>query len=153
MSFATERASWQFAERKTVFIVSLICLVTALPIIAILVLALTPSVSPWPANLPRLIVSTTLLCAGAAGIALLVGTILAWLVTFYQFPGRRSLKWVALLPLALPGYIISFVYVDAFTYAGPVQQALRDFFGWTKPADYWFPEIRSLGGAMLVERI
>jgi iron(III) transport system permease protein len=150
MSLTQDRTGWQAAPLRAFALVALICLITALPILAIFVLALTHGSSAWPANLPRLVWSTVALCVGAAGIALLVGTLLAWLVTYYQFPGRRSLKWMALLPLALPGYIISFVYVDAFTYAGPVQQAIRTLFGWSKPDDYWFPEIRSLGGAMLV---
>ncbi len=59
-------------------------------------------------------------------------------------------KWMALLPLALPGYIVSFVYVDALTFAGPLQQMLRNLFGWVRPDDYWFPDIRSLAGAMFV---
>lgn len=150
MSLTQDRTGWQAAPLRAFALVVLICLVTALPILAIFALALTQGSSAWPANLPRLVWSTVALCSGAAGIALVVGTVLAWLVTFYQFPGRRSLKWMALLPLALPGYIISFVYVDAFTYAGPVQQALRNLFGWSKPDDYWFPDIRSLGGAMVV---
>jgi iron(III) transport system permease protein len=150
MSLAHDHAGWQPGTVRAHILVILICLVTALPILAIFALALTQGNSLWPANLPRLVWSTVALCAGAASIALVVGTVLAWLVTFYQFPGRRSLKWMALLPLALPGYIISFVYVDAFTYAGPVQQTLRNLAGWTKPGDYWFPEIRSLGGAIVV---
>ncbi len=150
MSLTQDRTGWQAAPLRALALVVLICLVTALPILAIFALALTQGSSAWPGNLPRLVWSTVALCAGAAGIALVVGTLLAWLVTFYQFPGRRSLKWMALLPLALPGYIISFVYVDAFTYAGSVQQGLRNLFGWAKPDDYWFPEIRSLGGAMVV---
>ena len=150
MSLTQDRTGWQAAPLRAFALVVLICLVTALPILAIFALALKQGSSAWPANLPRLVWSTVALCSGAAGIALVVGTVLAWLVTFYQFPGRRSLKWMALLPLALPGYIISFVYVDAFTYAGPVQQALRNLYGWSKPDDYWFPDIRSLGGAMVV---
>ena len=150
MSLTQDRTGWQAAPLRALTLVVLICLITALPILATFALALTQGSSAWPSNLPRLVWFTVALCAGAAGIALLVGTLLAWLVTFYQFPGRRSLKWMALLPLALPGYIISFVYVDAFTYAGSVQQGLRNLFGWAKPDDYWFPEIRSLGGAMVV---
>ncbi len=150
MSLTQDRTGWQAAPLRALTLVVLICLITALPILATFALALTQGSNAWPANLPRLVWSTVALCTGAAGIALVVGTLLAWLVTFYQFPGRRSLKWMALLPLALPGYIISFVYVDAFTYAGSVQQGLRNLFGWAKPDDYWFPEIRSLGGAMVV---
>jgi iron(III) transport system permease protein len=150
MSLAQDSGRWRESSVRASFFVILICAVTALPIIAVFALALTERYGVWPANLPRLVWSTLALCAGAASLSLVIGTVTAWLVTFYQFPFRRSLKWMALLPLALPGYIISFIYVDAFTYAGPVQQALRNLFGWSKPQDYWFPEIRSLGGAMFV---
>ncbi len=136
--------------RRALTLTGLVAVVAALPILAIFYLSFTGSNSSWPVNLPRLILTTVELCGGAGMIALVIGTVMAWLVTFYSFAGRRFLKWMALLPLALPGYIISFVYVDAFTYAGPVQQSLRDLFGWTRPADYWFPEIRSTGGAMVV---
>jgi iron(III) transport system permease protein len=68
----------------------------------------------------------------------------------YDFPGRSFLKWMLLLPLAMPGYIISFLYVDALTFAGPVQTYLRQIFGWSSPTDYWFPDIRSVGGAVVV---
>jgi iron(III) transport system permease protein len=125
-------------------------LVTALPILAIVFLALRGTSSGWPSNLTHLLGTTVALCVGAGALALLIGTTMAWLVSMYRFPGRLPLKWMALLPLAMPGYIISFVYVEAFTYAGPVQQMLRDFFGWARPGDYWFPEIRSTGGAIFV---
>ncbi|MEL0188126.1 MAG: iron ABC transporter permease, partial [Alphaproteobacteria bacterium] len=59
-------------------------------------------------------------------------------------------EWMLLLPAAIPAYIIAYTYTDFLEYAGPVQSMLRDMFGWRRPADYWFPEIRSLGGAMLV---
>jgi iron(III) transport system permease protein len=150
MLLAKDRGGWPTGSPRVSFLVVLICTITALPILAIFALAMGQGSGTWPANLPRLVWSTLALCAGAASLSLIIGTVTAWLVTFYQFPFRRSLKWMALLPLALPGYIISFIYVDAFTYAGPVQQALRDVFGWSKPQDYWFPEIRSLGGAIFV---
>jgi iron(III) transport system permease protein len=60
------------------------------------------------------------------------------------------LEWMLLLPAAIPAYIIAYTYTDFFEYAGPLQSALRQLFGWQSPGDYWFPEIRSLGGAMLV---
>jgi iron(III) transport system permease protein len=67
-----------------------------------------------------------------------------------RFPGRRVFEWALLLPLAMPAYIVAFVYTDVFEYAGPVQGALRDLFGWQSARDYWFPEIRSMGGAIFV---
>ncbi len=150
MALALARTDGNEGFRRALLVAGLVALVTALPILAVFFLSFTGSTAGWPANLSRLVLTTIELCVGAGAIALVIGTVMAWLVTLYRFPGRLFLKWTALLPLALPGYIISFVYVDAFTYAGPVQQTLRDLTGWAKPSDYWFPEIRSVGGAMLV---
>ena len=73
-----------------------------------------------------------------------VGT--AWVVTMCRFPGRRLFEWTLLLPLAMPAYVIGYTYTGMFEFAGPVQTALRELMGWTRD-DYWFPEVRSLGGA------
>lgn len=67
-----------------------------------------------------------------------------------RIPGERMLQWSLVLPLAMPGYIIGYIYTDWFDYAGPVQIFLRDVFGWQSVHDYWFPSIRSLGGACIV---
>jgi iron(III) transport system permease protein len=152
MANATVRNAFSKVDRGGISLVlsGLLALVMATPLVAILVLAIAGQAGPWPLNLPRLIWTTVQLCVGAGLLALTIGTVLAWLVAFHSFPGRSLLRWMALLPLALPGYIISFVYVEAFTYAGPIQQALRDVFGWNNTGDYWFPEIRSLGGAIFV---
>ncbi len=132
----------------------LLALAMATPVLAVAVLALGGGLSSWPnliANvLPQLAITTVLLCGLCGLLSLILGTACAWLVSFYNFPGRTFLSWMALLPLALPGYIISFVYVDALTFAGPLQTALRKLFGWASPADYWFPEIRSVAGAAIV---
>jgi iron(III) transport system permease protein len=146
----------RFASRKpdgsglALLTVATVASIVALPILAIGFLALSGTAGAWPSNLPRLVWTTVELCLTAAVISLAIGSSLAWLVTMYSFPGRRFLRWMALLPLALPGYIISFVYVDALTFAGPVQQVLRDVFGWAHPQDYWFPDIRSTWGAGFV---
>ena len=57
-------------------------------------------------------------------------------------------EWALLLPMAMPAYVVAYVYTDILEYAGPIQGLLRDIFGWTTKRDYWFPEIRSLGGAI-----
>jgi iron(III) transport system permease protein len=62
------------------------------------------------------------------------------------FPGSRFFAWALLLPLAMPSYVMAYAYTDFLQYAGPVQTALREAFGWTY-GDYWFPEVRSLPGA------
>jgi len=66
------------------------------------------------------------------------------------FPGRRVFQWALLVPLALPTYIIAYTYIDFLSYPGALQMNLRQIFGWSSPRDYWFPEIRSMGGAIFV---
>ncbi|HSH42233.1 MAG TPA: iron ABC transporter permease [Arenicellales bacterium] len=89
------------------------------------------------------------LVAGVAAGTLLIGVSSAWLVTQYRFPGRDVLVWLLLLPLAMPGYIIAYTYTGMLDFAGPLQTGLRDAFGWSAQ-DYWFPPIRSLGGAIVM---
>ena len=87
---------------------------------------------------------------GVAAVTFAVGTAAAWLVTMYRFPGREVLDRLLVLPLAVPTYIIAYCYVELFDYAGPVQTFLRSAFGFTGAGDYWFPPVRSLGGAIFV---
>jgi iron(III) transport system permease protein len=88
--------------------------------------------------------------AGIGALTLLIGTGTAWLVTMYRFPGRSVFQWLLLLPLAIPTYIIAYTYLEMLDYSGSLQTALRAMFGWHDAKDYWFPDIRSLGGAILV---
>jgi iron(III) transport system permease protein len=95
-------------------------------------------------------VRNSLILALGSGLgAALLGTGAAWWVAMYRFPGRGILEWALLLPLAMPTYVIAYVYTDLLQYAGPVQTALREVFGWQR-GDYWFPDVRSLGGAIVV---
>lgn len=99
--------------------------------------------------LPTYIANTALLMLLAGGIAGVTGTASAWLIAATRFPGRRVLGWALVLPLALPAYLAAYVYADMLDYAGPVQNALRGAAGWGA-RDYWFPDIRSLGGGAFV---
>ena len=99
---------------------------------------------------PRYVANTVALMAGVGLVSLAFGLSTAWLVTRYEFPFSRLLDWTLLLPATVPAYIIAYTYTDLLEYAGPVQGLLREVFGWTSARDYWFPEIRSLGGAILV---
>ena len=83
-------------------------------------------------------------------LSLLFGVPTAWLVAMCQVPGRRALQWALMLPMAMPSYIVAYVYTDLLDYSGPLQAGLRSLFDWQSPADYWFPAIRSLGGAAWV---
>ncbi len=97
--------------------------------------------------LPRYVGNTLVLIVGVGVGVLIIGTSTAWLVAMCEFPGRRFFEWALILPLAFPAYIIAYAYTDLLSHPGLVQSTLRDLTGWG-PRDYWFPNIRSLGGAM-----
>ncbi len=132
----------------------LIALTIALPILTILFLSFTPSENIWPhllsTVLPGYVWRTLGLLIGVGFLTFIIGTASAWLVTMREFPLRRTMQWACLMPLAMPSYIVSYAYVDFLNYAGPLQSWLRGIAGWTSPRDYYFPEIRSLSGAILV---
>ncbi|MDO6686942.1 MULTISPECIES: ABC transporter permease [unclassified Agarivorans] len=94
--------------------------------------------------------NTLLLCMGVALFTAFIGTGAAWLVTRFNFPLKSVFVWALLLPLAVPSYILAFVITDQLEYAGFVQKSLRAIFGWQTARDYWFPEIRSIQGAIAV---
>ncbi|WP_232214511.1 ABC transporter permease [Rubidibacter lacunae] len=77
-----------------------------------------------------------------------IGVSTAWLVTTCRFPGCRCFEWGLLLPLAAPAYILAYAYTVMLDFFGPVQTGLRSVFGWQGFADYWFPNVQSLWGAI-----
>lgn len=97
--------------------------------------------------LAEYITNSIWLCLGVASGVSLIGVSTAWLTTQHTFPGQRFFAWALVLPMAMPAYVLAYLYTDLLQFAGPVQTTLRDFFGWTR-ADYRFPDIRSLGGAI-----
>ena len=103
----------------------------------------------WSTILPRTLFNTFRLSVGVTFGTLILGVGSAWLVTAYDFWGRRLFERLLMLPLAIPGFIMGFVYVSIFEFAGPVQTMLRDQFGWSRN-DYWFPNIASPAGLILV---
>ncbi|MEE8213499.1 MAG: iron ABC transporter permease [Alphaproteobacteria bacterium] len=130
----------------------LIAAAVVVPIVAVIFIGLTPGDEIWShlaSTVLPLYISTTLQLMIGVGIGtLIIGVGTAWLVSTCRFPGKRLFVWALLLPMAMPAYVIAYVYTDILEYAGPVQGLLRDVFGWTTKREYWFPEIRSLGGAV-----
>jgi iron(III) transport system permease protein len=126
----------------------------AIPVIAVVWLAFSADDDIWAhlsaTVLPLYIRETFLLMVGVGVGTLVIGTGTAWLVTMCRFPGSRVFEWAMLLPLAVPSYVLAFVITDQLEYAGALQVGLREIFGWKDRQDYWFPEIRSLGGAATV---
>ena len=129
----------------------LIAVALTVPIIAVIFIGLTPSDEIWShmvsTVLPLYISTTIQLMIGVGVGTLIIGVGSAWLVSTCRFPGKRIFEWALLLPMAMPAYVIAYVYTDILEYAGPVQELVRNIFGWTTKQEYWFPEIRSLGGA------
>jgi iron(III) transport system permease protein len=99
--------------------------------------------------LPEYIANSLWLCIGVGCGVGLIGVATAWLTAMHDFPGRRIFDWALVLPLAMPAYVMAYVYTDFLQFVGPVQSLLRDTFGW-EYGDYWFPDIRTLPGAMLM---
>jgi iron(III) transport system permease protein len=124
-----------------------------LPILAVVASVFGAAGDTW-AHLARTalvayVSNTALLVAGVAAGVVSIGVLSAWLVTAYRFPGQRALEWALVLPLAMPAYVMAYAYTDWLQFTGPLQTALRAATGW-QAREYWFPEIRSLGGAALL---
>ena len=97
--------------------------------------------------LPEFIRNTIVMCIGVGLGVSSIGITAAWLTTMLDFPGRRFFEWALVLPLAVPAYVMAYVYTDFLQFVGPVQTGLRETFGW-QAGDYWFPDVRSVGGAI-----
>jgi len=131
-----------------------IAAIIAIPILTIFYMALSSEKNIWPhlssTVLPGYIITTLIVLFGVGLITLVIGIGLAWIVTVYNFPFRRILEWLCLIPLAMPTYIIAYTYGEIFDYPGFLQSSLRFIFGWQSYKDYWFPDIYSNGGVIFV---
>ena len=99
--------------------------------------------------MPTYIFNTIMLVLGTMLLSLIIGIPTAWIMAMCRIPGEKYLQWALVLPLAMPGYIVGYIFTDWFDFAGPVQILLRDITGWSA-GEYWFPDIRTLTGAIIV---
>lgn len=147
-------ATWPTAKILGVAIALVAAALVAFPLASLARLALVGDAELWPHLaayvLPVAALQTVLLLLGVAAVTAVAGVGTAWLVTTFEFRGRDTMLWMLPLPLAIPTYIAAYVYVDILDAAGPLQTALRGLFGWRAAGEYWFPPIRSLGGAIFV---
>ncbi len=124
-----------------------ICIV---PIVAAAAAALTGDLSTWrdvlSSVLPRYTITTLILVVIVGTSTAVIGSVTAWLVTVYRFPGAKLLEVALALPLAFPAFVLAYAYTYLLDHPGPVQTLLRDLTG-LGPRDYWFPNVRSIGGA------
>ena len=127
-----------------------IALLVLVPLFVIALAWLEPAWDIWKhfkeTLLTRLILNTLVLVAGVSAGTLLLGITLAWLTGACSFPGRKIFSWALLLPLAMPTYVLAFVFLGILDYSGPVQTQLREWFG----REAWFPDVRSAYGVILV---
>jgi iron(III) transport system permease protein len=130
-----------------------LALLLALPVLTIAGFVLVPSGDVWghlaETVLADYVTNSLLLMLGVAAGTLIGGVGTAWLASMCRFPGRGLFEWALLLPMAMPAYIVAYTYTGLLDYAGPLQGALRAATGWGH-GDYRFPEVRSLGGAVLM---
>lgn len=132
----------------------LVSVVVLLPIASLMLIALSGNAEEWRylfgSILPRASGVTLWLLVLVAVSTGVVGVATAWLVVAFDFPLRRLFSWALVLPLAVPPYLAAYAFAEFFLYTGPVQGLVRAIFGFQTSRDYWFPDIRSTGGAAFV---
>ena len=136
-------------------IISIIIILLLLsPVISIIISSFHNTYDLWihliNTRLKYYLYNTFMLMFGVCLTTFLIGVSLAWMVCRYNFYMKNLIEWALLLPLALPSYIVAYCYTNFFEYSGIVQTILRDLFNFSSPSEYYFPEIRSLGGAVFV---
>ena len=126
-------------------------LILSLPILTIAFSVFEPPGENWQhlkdTVLPEYLGNSLLLTFGVGSGTLLIGVSTAWLTAMCRFPGKNLFVWLLLLPMAMPAYIVAYTYTGMFDFAGPVQTTIRDWTGW-RYQEYYFPQIRSMGGAI-----
>lgn len=154
-------SAFPFAHIKSIFPsnsfavgAGLVAIFIGMPIFALLVMAMSGDLSSLmhvsATILPKASRNTILLLVGLCIFTGSIGAISAWLVSFFEFPGRRIFAWALMLPLAVPTYISAYAFTEFFIFTGPVQTLVRNMGGFSSSRDYWFPDIRSLPGAVFV---
>ncbi|RBP79981.1 iron ABC transporter permease [Marinomonas rhizomae] len=146
-SSLASKSKWDWLKVAAMFIAAIL----ALPILVVLVNVLIGNGEVWKhlyqTVLAEYISNSLLLMLGVGVGVLIIGVPCAWLTSMCDFPGRTFLSWALLLPMAVPAYIIAYTYTGVLDFAGPVQSFIRELTGW-RYGEYWFFEIRSLGGAI-----
>lgn len=130
-----------------------VAVLVAIPVITVAANIFVPSGDIWQhlasTVLPDYIKNSFWLMIGVGTGVFIIGVGTAWLVTMCRFPGSRWFNWMLILPMAVPAYLMAYTYTDFLAYTGPFQSMLRDITGWGL-GDYLFPNVRSLGGAILM---
>src|SRR4051812_8091080 len=151
------RNGWRFKGRGRFSALAVLAIVVAcvlaLPVVVVLANVFAPSSGTWShlvsTVLGEYVLNSLLLMAGVAFGVIIGGVSTAWLTVMCRFPGRRGFEWALLLPMAMPAYVMAYAYTDFLQFSGPLQTWVREVTGWG-PREYWFPDVRSLGGAVVM---
>jgi iron(III) transport system permease protein len=134
--------------------VALVALLPAIPVVSLALTSFQGSFDGWPDLiryvLPNAAFQSLTLLVGVGAFVAVVGCGSAWLVTAYEFPGRRVLSWMLLLPLAIPTYVVAYAYLDLTHPLGPLQGAVRWLLGYASPREFRLPDIRGMAGCTLL---
>lgn len=129
------------------------CFLILTPVLAIISSFFTPQPDIWQhlaeTVLSDYVLNSLALVLGVSVLTLFLGVTSAWLIATCEFPGKVWLQWLLMLPMAMPAYILAYIYTGILDFSGFVQSHIRELMGWGY-GDYYFPDIRSLGGAILV---
>lgn len=138
---------------KWTFLSMAIAVLISIPILTVIFSIFTPAGEIWRhlANtvLDDYILNSVLLIFGVSFGVIVLGVSSAWLITMTDFPGRRIFEWASILPFAIPAYLMAYIYTDFLDIAGPMQTTIRNVFGLSL-GNYWFPNIRSIEGAIII---
>lgn len=135
------------------FITIFIALLVAIPVLTVAANIFVPSGDIWQhlasTVLKSYILNSFWLMIGVGTGVFILGVGTAWLITMCRFPGSRWFRWMLILPMAVPAYLMAYTYTDFLAFTGPFQSMLRELTGW-QLGDYWFPNVRSIGGAIIM---
>lgn len=130
-----------------------IALLISIPVFTVVFSVFTPAGEIWShlaaTVLDDYILNSVMLIFGVSFGVILLGVSSAWLITMTDFPGRRFFEWASILPFAIPAYLLAYIYTDFLDIAGPFQTMIRNLFG-LGIDEYWFPNIRSIEGAIII---
>ncbi|MEX0994618.1 MAG: iron ABC transporter permease [Balneolaceae bacterium] len=130
-----------------------IALLVSIPVLTVTANIFIPAGDVWAhlasTVLPDYIMNSIWLMIGVGTGVFLLGVGTAWLVTMCQFPGKNLFNWALILPMSVPAYLMAYTYTNFLSFTGPIQTMMREWMSWGA-GDYWFPNIRSLEGAILM---
>lgn len=132
---------------------ALLCLIFISPLVVIF-LSLTGGFSENWTHLYNFVLAeylrnSLILVVGVSLLSFLLGTLSAWIVTSYDFLGKKIFEWLLILPLAIPPYILAYTFTGLFDSYGSANNLIRNIFD-LDPSFVFFPSIRNIYGAIIV---